>query len=260
MDLAKKYQELHAEYIQLEGIKFDEFDIDQSAISYACNTCAVEGNTISLGETETVIISDKVIAGHSLREHLEIKDAYEAFIKMHDFIKGGYEMNEALAMTFHKLNTKSWMKEEATGQYKTITNRVGGRSTPYPEKAKELFKNLMNSIGKEEDVFVRASKLHLHTVLIHPWQDGNGRTARLMMNYELIKNGHGHIQISKNQKDDYFKAIRDSIHQEKLTPFLNFTLALAIKTYQQKNDYLKKKRETNANQEVWDFNHSVEIY
>lgn len=258
--LKEDYDRLLAEYRKVGGPEFDQHDIDQAAISYAYNTCAVEGNTISLGETETIIITDKVVSGHSLREHMEIKDAHDAFKRMHGFIKEGFEMSESLAMTFHRLNTRSWIKEESSGQYKTITNRVGGRSTPYPEKAKQLFKDLFTKLNKVKAPFLRASQLHLETVLIHPWQDGNGRTARLMMNYELVRNGHGHLQISKNDKDTYFKAIRESIDMKDSQPFHDFLYQLAIQTYQKKIEFLKKKDITSQKDSVWGYNHSLEIY
>ncbi len=57
--LKDEYDKLLAEYRKVGGPEFDQNDIDQAAISYAYNTCAVEGNTISLGETETIIITDK---------------------------------------------------------------------------------------------------------------------------------------------------------------------------------------------------------
>ncbi|MEQ8881049.1 MAG: Fic family protein [Cyclobacteriaceae bacterium] len=258
--LKDEYGKLLAEYRKVGGPEFDQHDIDQAAISYAYNTCAVEGNTISLGETETIIITDKVVPGHTLREHLEIKDAHEAFMKMYGFIEEGFDMSESLAMTFHKLNTRSWIKEESSGQYKTITNRVGGRSTPYPEKARQLFKDLFKKLLEIKDPFERASKLHLETVLIHPWQDGNGRTARLMMNYELLKNGHGHLQISKNDKDIYFKAIRDAIDQKSPQPFHDFLYQLGIQTYQKKIDFLKKKSTGSQGDSVWDYNSVADLY
>ena len=258
--LGEDYDRLLAEYQKAGGPEFDQHDIDQAAISYTYNTCAVEGNTISLGEAETIIITDKVVPGHSLREHLEIKDAHDAFKRMHGFIKECFKMSESLAMTFHRLNTRSWIKEDSAGQYKTITNRVGGRSTPYPEKAKLLFKDLFGKIKEIQDPFIKASTLHLETVLIHPWHDGNGRTARLMMNYELVKNGHGHLQISKNDKDTYFKAIRESIDKKNAQPFHDFLYQLAIQTYQKKIEFLKKKDLTDQKDSVWGYNHSLEIY
>lgn len=260
--LREKYDKLHQEYLTIKGDQFDEIDIENAAISYTYNTCGIEGNTITLGETETIILSDKVIEGKSLREHIEIKDSHEAFQKMFDFISEGFEMNESLAHTFHRLNTVGWLKDEWSGKYKTINNRVGGRSTPYPAKAKELYKALFEELKTIKDPLIRAIRVHLETVLIHPWQDGNGRTARLLMNYELIKAGHGHIQISKSNKDLYFKAIRDSIDSKSTKPFEDFILDTANKTYERKISYLKEKK--NPRQKVktkaWDFNHKVQVY
>ena len=257
-----KYNNLHKKYLDVGGAEFDESDIDQSAISYAYNTCGLEGNTITMGETETIILTGKVVPGKSLLEHLEIKDAYDAFRRMFGFIKENYPTSEALAMTFHKLNTKSWLKEEWSGQYKTIQTRVGGRSTPYPEKAKVLFKSLFIELNKVEDHFDRAAELHLNTVMIHPWQDGNGRTARLLMNFELVKNGHGHLQIGKDDKDIYFKAIRSSIEEKRLKPFKIYLKQLAVKTYEKKIAFLsqKKKIKEIAKSSIWDFNEKVELY
>ena len=180
---------------------------------------------------------------------------------MFDFAKEGFEMNEALAMTFHKMNTTGWLKEEWSGKYKTINNRVGGRSTPYPEKAKGLYKDLFKELPSISDPVKRAVKLHLATVIIHPWQDGNGRTARLLMNFELVKNGHGHIQISKNNKDVYFKAIRSAIDDKSIKPFERYIYELGNRTYEKKIDFLdQKKKSKNQKMTLWDFNEKVELY
>ncbi len=261
-DFDIKYNNLHKKYLEVGGAEFDESDIDQSAISYACNTCGLEGNTITMGETETIILTDKVIPGRSLKEHLEIKDAYDAFRRMFGFVKEKYTTSEALAMTFHRLNTKSWLQEEWSGQYKTIQNRVGGRSTPYPEKAKGLFRSMFSDLEKVNDDFDRAAQLHLNTVIIHPWQDGNGRTARLLMNFELVKNSHGHLQIAKGDKDIYFKAIRSSIEEKSLAPFKMYLKDVAVKIYEKKIAFLSEKKKITYTKKgsIWDFNEEVEFY
>lgn len=259
-DLQKRYAKLHSEYIRVGGPLFDSQDIDQAAISYAYNTCGLEGNTITLGETETIIITDKVIPGRTLREHLEIKDSHHAFVQIFAFCKENFQMNEKLAMTLHRLNTSNWLDEQWSGTYKTINNRVGGKATPYPAKAAELFKNLFSQLDAEKDPFAKASKLHLETVLIHPWQDGNGRTARLMMNYILIQNGHGHIQIPKTEKDVYFQAIRESIDIQDQRPFRDYLYSIANTTYEKKIDFLSGKKKGRTEGSPWAFNEPIEIY
>lgn len=261
MNKEEEYNKLHKAYLDIGGPEFDDNDIDQACISYAYNTCGIEGNTISLGETESIIISDHVIPGKSLREHLEIKDAYHAFKEMFMFIKVGHTMTEYLAMTFHHLNTKSWLDEKHSGKYKTISNRVGGRTTPYPEKAKVLFKALFNENQQIPDPFKRAADLHLKTVIIHPWQDGNGRTSRMMMNFELVKNGHGHLQIAKKEKDSYFKAIRASIGSESVVPFTDFLYDVGIRTYEKKIKFLSEKKNSDeTGDSIWGSNTRLEIY
>ena len=261
-NIQDRYNDLYKQYLDVGGDLFDAADIDQAAISYSYNTCGIEGNTITLGETESIVMNDQVIPGKSFQEHLEIKDAHRAFTKMFDFIEGKYEMNEELAMTFHKLNTKSWMKEEWSGSYKTINNRVGGRSTPYPEKAKDLFKQLFRELKEIDDPFLRAVKLHLDTVIIHPWQDGNGRTARLLMNYELISNGHGHLQLRKADKEEYFHAIRTAIKDKKPDPFSDYLYHLGIETYRNKITFLTEKKmlKERGQDDLWKYNDEVEIY
>lgn len=262
MDKRKRYDQLHKEYLEAGGPAFDSTDVDQAAISYAYNTCGIEGNTITLGETESIILTDKVVPGKSLTEHLEIKDAHAAFKQMISFIDERFEMSEHLAMTFHQLNTKSWLDPKYVGKYKTISNRVGGKSTPYPEKAKTMFKGLFQKLNDINDPVSRATYIHLNTAIIHPWQDGNGRTARMMMNFELLKNGHGHIQISKNEKDIYFEAIRGSIDQKSIAPFQDFILDVAIRTYENKIQFLSEKK-NKVNEDVdsiWDSSKPIEIY
>ena len=107
----EQYGKLHKRYLEVKGNVFDSQDIENAAISYAFNTCGLEGNTITLGETESFLTTDVVVPGKTLNEHLQIKNAHEAFVHMFQFINEGFEMNESLAMTFHKLNTKDWLNE-----------------------------------------------------------------------------------------------------------------------------------------------------
>lgn len=132
MDKIDRKNELHQEYIRVGGPEFDMYDVDQAGISYAYNTCAIEGNSITLGEAESIIVADKVVPGRTLTKHLEIKDAHYAFKQIFLILSERVPMSEYLAMMFHRLNTSSWLDPKYVGVYKSISNGVSGRTTRYP--------------------------------------------------------------------------------------------------------------------------------
>jgi Fic family protein len=263
MDLHRRYNSLHKRYLDLKGDEFDLYDIENASISYAYNTCGIEGNTISLGETESFLKSDIVIANKSFKEHGEIKDAQNAFRQVYKRATSGYTLNEDMAMTIHKEVTKSTLDEKYQGTYKTITNRVGGRSTPYPAKVKAMFPEALQRFQESKDpVILKAARLHLDMVIIHPWQDGNGRASRLMMNFVLLSNNHSQLQIRKTDRERYFKAIRDSIDKKDYKIFDNYIVQEATKSLEKKVTFLEESnnRDNNSERGIWDVSEPAEFY
>lgn len=240
----KTYNELHRKYESLDGFDFDVNDLDNSVASYSYNTCGIEGNTFSLGETEIFLRSGQVIKGHSLREHNEIKGSEEGFRTVFSLASEGKRMREDVAMMIHR-KVLQLVDPDKAGKYKTIANRVDGYSTPYPAKAKMLFPKAIQRFNedlKTKHPMIAGAELHLNTAIIHPFLDGNGRCARLYHNFALISKGHSQIQFQVKDRENYINAIRETRDSKDPNVFIKYSFEVAIQSLKKKVNYLEAEK------------------
>ena len=94
---------------------------------------------------------------------------------------------------------------------------------------------------KQHHPLVAGAKLHLDTVIIHPFRDGNGRTSRLLLDYLLLKHEHPNVLLKLKDKQTYFQAIRDSKSQRDHAPFARFIIGQASQSLITKIDLLNKQ-------------------
>ena len=242
------YKRTFVEYINENGPEFDQHDIENFSINYVYNSAAIEGNTFTYDQTYTFLKTGEVIPGKSYDEHAELKDLQKAFTLMRDFAINQVPLSEGLVLAIHKQVQYSTNPKHA-GKYKETANRVGKYSTPYPEKAKALFLELIDSYKSMESSIKEgklhplelAAKIHLDTVLIHPFLDGNGRTARLLTDYTLIKNNHPPFIYQVADRNNYINAIVRSRETKNHQPFTAYVIDQATHMLKEKVDYLKNK-------------------
>ncbi len=258
----KRYNELHKEYEALGGFEFDKNDLKNSEASYAYNTCGIEGNTFSLGETETFLRSGQVIKGHSIREHNEILGARNAFNIVFKLASEGKSLTDKMALFVHK-KVMEYVEPDKAGLYKMTSNRVDGYSTPYPAKAKAMFEQAIESFKKDRETkhpMIAGGELHLNTVMIHPFLDGNGRTARLLHNFALISKGHSQLQYLVKDRENYIQAIRDTRNQKDPDIFPEYSFSIANKSMQKKLSFLTEKKPNDQGFSLYELlNSSVKV-
>ena len=179
---------------------------EQLIIDWTYNSNAIEGNTLSLNETKLILEDGLTIGRKSLKEHLETINHREAieFVEHLSSSKKN-KLTERNVREIHSLVMKG-IDPDYAGQYRDIQVRISGSShvPPEPILVASLMKKMMKGINKDEHPIVQAAKAHFELVSIHPFVDGNGRTARLLMNLILMRNGYTPGIILKNDRKRYY--------------------------------------------------------
>jgi len=191
----------------LQKIK-ERFEIEMTY-----NSNAIEGNSLTLKETYLVINEGITIKGKPLKDHLEAKNHKEALDYLYDLVSNGQRntISERLIRSLHQLVVQDVDKEWA-GKYRNSSVFIGGTDYKPPEAidVPMLMADLVSWIGKNSKKLhpvELAATVHYKIVAIHPFFDGNGRTARLMMNVILLQAGYPLSIILKNDRKKYYDAL-----------------------------------------------------
>ena len=184
----------------------EQFD-QNFVMAFVYNTNSIEGSTLSPKEIE-LLLSENIAPNKPFDEILEAKSAEKTL----NFVKEcKEEFGQALVLKIHELYFKD-TKPFIAGKYKTMQNRVRGsafETTPpqFVLTDMKLYFQEYEKLKKEQHPLELAAWAHWKLVRIHPFQDGNGRTARIIMNFILNKNGYAMIDIKTKEKQQYFKAL-----------------------------------------------------
>ena len=184
--------------------QFDNYKIDQALeLEYTFESNRIEGNTLTLRETDLVINEGLTISGKSMREHLEAINHHEAIAYIKHLVEKNSSLNEREVLSIHNLILRGIMPEDA-GRYRRVQVMIKGSSFTPPQpfmvsKAMEDFFIWYETNKNNLHPIVLAAELHERLVTIHPFIDGNGRTSRLVMNLILLQNGY----VIANIKGDY---------------------------------------------------------
>ncbi|OXB21775.1 DNA-binding protein [Flavobacterium tructae] len=184
--------------------QFDSYKISQALeLEYTFESNRIEGNTMTLRETDMVINEGLTISGKSMREHLEIINHQEAIGLIKDLIQKNNSLNERDLLAIHNLILRGIIPEDA-GRYRKVQVMIQGSSHMPPQPfliAKEMEEYFIwYEINKNKlHPVILAAEIHERLVTIHPFIDGNGRTSRLVMNLILMQKGY----LIANIKGDY---------------------------------------------------------
>ncbi|WP_105616459.1 Fic family protein [Vallitalea okinawensis] len=184
-------------------------------LDWTYNSNAIEGNTLTLVETK-VVLEGVTIGGKTLREHLEVINHKEAILYVEDIVKKREEFSEWQIITIHGLVLKG-INDEYAGKYRDQNVIIAGAVHIPPDflVLSELMRDFIvwyhSNEAKELHPIARATRVHGEFVKIHPFIDGNGRTARLLLNLELMKAGYPPIVIKNKNRVEYYEAF-DKAH------------------------------------------------
>ncbi len=178
---------------------------DALSIEYTYESNRIEGNTLTLMETELVVNQGLTIAGKPLKDHLEAINHTHALDFVKEVAAGELPFTEAVLLDMHRLILRS-VNDQYAGKYRDVPVSISGTTyiPPQPfliQKEMEQYFLFYNEQKEQLHPVIMAAELHERLVTIHPFIDGNGRSARLIMNLELLRNGYP-IAILKGDNDD----------------------------------------------------------
>ena len=181
---------------------------EEFLIEFTYNSNAIEGNTLTLKET-ALVLSGMTVDQKPLKDHLEAVGHRDAFLYVQEIAKSDRELSEYDIKNIHSLVLMN--RPEDKGRYRRVPVRIVGAYTepvqPYLVEPKMAELLALDRERKDKmPTLERISRFHLEFEGIHPFIDGNGRTGRLILNLELIKNGFPPINVKFADRKRYYDA------------------------------------------------------
>jgi Fic family protein len=234
-----KIDVLHNSLQQLRA--FDSYRIAQALeLEYTFESNRIEGNTLTLKETDLVINEGLTISGKSMREHLEAINHKDAILLVKELAQAETIIAAKDVLSIHQLVLRG-IENSYAGKYRNVQVMIKGSThlppAPYlVEKQMEDFFYWYQDNRKAMHPVLLAAEMHERLVTIHPFIDGNGRTSRLLMNLILLQSGYVIANIKGDTKSRmaYYTALEEAQTKGKKDTFLklvaNYELA-ALERY-----------------------------
>ena len=204
--LQKEYNSLRKGKESLLGM-IDEAEIPESVY----NSNAIENSTLTLKETEKILMEMEISRNVSLREVFEAKNLARVINHTKKNLKNA-EITEEIILLLHKMLI-SGIDDNIAGRFRNKGEyvRVGTYIAPAPEHVEVMIKELLFEYSNNlTQYFIdKIAKFHLEFESIHPFCDGNGRIGRVLLNYQLMRFGFPMIIIRNKEKKEYYKSFRD---------------------------------------------------
>ena len=207
---------------------------ENTLIDWTYNSNAIEGNTLTLQETK-VVLEGITVGGKKLSEHLEAVNHKEAIDYVYDLASTDRSLSEYDIRSIHQLVLKDIDNDNA-GRYRTENVLIAGAShipPDYLHVVAEMSDLMAWYLGFSGHVIERAARLHAWFVKIHPFIDGNGRTARLMMNFDLMRGGYQPAVITVAERLSYYRALDKGHITNDYTDFIALVVECEIKAFKQ---------------------------
>ena len=200
-------------------------------VEYTHNSNAIEGNTLTLMETKLVLEDAISPGGKSLREIYEAVNHQKAYRYVKACIARNEPLSEKIVKDIHAILMENIL---VGGVYRNVDVYISGaqHTPPSPNEMYRQVKDFYADLGWKAqalDPIVLAAWTHAEFVRIHPFPDGNGRTSRLLMNYQLLAQGFAPVSIAKEDRLDYYNALEAYAVDGDLAPFTEMVAALEEK-------------------------------
>lgn len=204
-------------------------------IRFTYHSNAIEGNTLSMSETKAVLEDGITIGGKSLREHLEAVGHSHAIDYMEALVQRDEALTERTLKEIHNLILRNIDGANA-GTYRRMNVLISGAGhiPPPAERVPERMDAFFQWYGAARDTMHPvefAARVHADFVNIHPFKDGNGRTARLIMNFELMRAGFPTVIVPVDARPDYYRNLDIAATQGDYLPFVMQIAELAQKSF-----------------------------
>ncbi|MDT0293635.1 Fic family protein [Mesonia ostreae] len=184
------------------------------SIEWTYNTNSIEGNTLSLRETQMVLQEGITVKGKSLREHFEAKNHETALKRLYKMVENKQVLDAKSILELHSYVLRS-IEDDYAGRLRNGGVRIAGANflPPNAQKVSDLLDELVEFVGQNPlqlNSIELATIFHHKLVWIHPFFDGNGRTVRLAMNLELMQEGFPPAIILTNDRKKYYEALNQA--------------------------------------------------
>lgn len=226
LEKQKKYEAARDTFPEMTITSYEKaFEIE-----FAHNSTAIEGNTLTLMETKVVLEDGIAIGGKSLREIYEVVNHKKAYQYVKDCIKEGLALDEKIVKDIHALLMENIL---TGGIYRREEVVISGASHT-PPAGNDMYaqiKNFYVELAEKSSLngIELAAWTHAEFVRTHPFLDGNGRTSRLLMNYQLLKNVFLPVSVAKEDRLDYYNALDKYAAEGDLQPFMELVATLEEK-------------------------------
>jgi Fic family protein len=237
----------------MDSIDYEKFCM----ISIVYNSSKIEGCSLTETDTKVLLENNITAQGKPLTDHLMVKDHFQAFLKIKedsknkrkisiDFIK---EINAAVMKSTGGItNTITGSFDTSKGDLRLAQVYVDKKYFPDFSKVPNLLDDLVNTANDKielvtgDAIIKLAADIHYNFVNIHPFGDGNGRTARLLMNYIQLYHGEPLIKIFTEDRAEYIDSLNETEEKQELNIFRNFICRQQIKFYEvELSKYIKSK-------------------
>lgn len=203
----------------------DDVEIPESVY----NSNAIENSTLTLKETEKILLDMEVSRDVSLREVYEAKN----LARVIEYIRGKAHSlvidQETILLLHHMLIGA--INDDIAGRFRKKGEyvRVGTHIAPAPEHIESMLQGILTDYSSDLTSFVtdKVAKFHLGFEMLHPFNDGNGRIGRVLMNAQLLKLGFPMIMIRDKEKQEYYASFRET-PSKKTTSTIEKVVSLAL--------------------------------
>lgn len=199
-------------------------------IEWTYNSNGIEGNTLTLRETQ-IVLEGITVGGKTLREHLEAINHEKAIEYIEDLVKEKNPVTEWNIKNIHQLVLKE-IDDKNAGKYRSENVAIMGATHTPPDHliVPELMEKLILNYQKwnKYHPIIKAALIHGELVKIHPFIDGNGRTFRLVMNLSLMNSGYLPVIIKKENRLEYYNALDKAHTTGDYTDFVKLVTNLEI--------------------------------
>lgn len=208
----KHIDRLHEEFNRLKTGKESLLTIlDESELPEAVyNSNAIENSTLTLGETEKILLQNELPAHHSQREIFEAINLGRVTQYLDAKLRAGQALTEQLVLFLHQTLLGN-ISDPIAGRFRKEKEyvRVGLHIAPAPVHVPSLVAQALKAYhGAADHVLQRVVAFHLEFERIHPFVDGNGRVGRSLLNFQLQSHGYPPVIIRNKEKQDYYRAFQ----------------------------------------------------
>ncbi len=244
--IKKRIQELRMQYDVLRQGKdsllmlLDEAEIAESVY----NSNAIENSTLTLKETEKILLHMEISRDISLREVFEAKN----LARVMDYIRKKSqeeELTQERILLLHRMLIGG-IDDNIAGRFRKLGEyvRVGTHVAPSPELVERMMGNLLVGYSSDLTSFIldKIAKFHLEFETIHPFNDGNGRIGRVLMNWQLFRSGFPPVIIRNKEKYVYYDAFRDYNDAKQMRSMERIIAHVVLESLHKRMSYLKNEK------------------